>query len=110
MSPIAAIAACEWNADSFSPRCADRARRLQRRPHRDGAEVTEGLGSVAPGGTHPDTTERHDGNRGGSAVTGSRRDSTPRWAGETVVCLATGPSLTAEDVASCRGKARVIAI
>jgi hypothetical protein len=37
--------------------------------------------------------------------------SVPRaWPGATVVCLATGPSLTAADVAYCRGKARVIAI
>jgi hypothetical protein len=28
----------------------------------------------------------------------------------TVVCLASGPSLTREDVASCRGQARVIAV
>lgn len=32
------------------------------------------------------------------------------WPGETVVILATGPSLTQEDVDYCRGKARVIAI
>jgi len=32
------------------------------------------------------------------------------WPGETVVCLATGPSLTADDVNYCRGKAKVIAI
>ena len=32
------------------------------------------------------------------------------WPGETVVILATGPSLTQEDVDHCRGKARVIAI
>ena len=32
------------------------------------------------------------------------------WSGETVVVIATGPSLTAEDVDYCRGKARVIAI
>jgi hypothetical protein len=32
------------------------------------------------------------------------------WSGETVVCLATGPSLTQTDVDYCRGKARVIAI
>lgn len=32
------------------------------------------------------------------------------WTGETVVCLATGPSLTADDVNYCRGRARVIAI
>jgi hypothetical protein len=32
------------------------------------------------------------------------------WVGETVVCLATGPSLTAADVDYCRGRARVIAI
>lgn len=32
------------------------------------------------------------------------------WPGETVVCIATGPSLTAEDVNACRGRARVIAV
>jgi hypothetical protein len=32
------------------------------------------------------------------------------WPGETVVVIATGPSLTADDVDYCRGKARVIAI
>lgn len=32
------------------------------------------------------------------------------WPGDTVVILATGPSLTQEDVDYCRGKARVIAI
>ena len=32
------------------------------------------------------------------------------WPGETVVCLATGPSLTQADVDVCRGRARVIAI
>lgn len=32
------------------------------------------------------------------------------WPGETVVCLATGPSLTQADVDYCRGKARVIAV
>lgn len=37
--------------------------------------------------------------------------SVPRlWPGATVVCLGTGPSLTAADVASVRGRARVIAI
>lgn len=37
--------------------------------------------------------------------------SVPRlWSGETVVCIATGPSLTAEDCEFVRGKARVIAI
>lgn len=37
--------------------------------------------------------------------------SVPRcWPGETVVCVGTGPSLTAEAVASVRGRARVIAI
>lgn len=30
--------------------------------------------------------------------------------GETIVCVATGPSLTDEDVQFCRGRARVIAI
>lgn len=32
------------------------------------------------------------------------------WTGSTVVCLGGGPSLTAEDVDFCRGKARVIAV
>ncbi len=32
------------------------------------------------------------------------------WPGATVVCLATGPSLTQADVDYCRGRARVIAI
>jgi hypothetical protein len=32
------------------------------------------------------------------------------WPGETVVVIATGPSLTQEDVDYCRGKARVIVI
>jgi hypothetical protein len=32
------------------------------------------------------------------------------WPGETVVCIGTGPSLTAADVDACRGRARVIAI
>ena len=32
------------------------------------------------------------------------------FAGETIVCLGTGPSLTAEDVDTCLGQARVIAI
>lgn len=32
------------------------------------------------------------------------------WPGETVVCVATGPSLTQGDVDFCRGKARVIVI
>lgn len=32
------------------------------------------------------------------------------WPGETFVCLASGPSMTAEDAAFVRGKARVIAI
>lgn len=37
--------------------------------------------------------------------------SVPRlWPGATVVCLASGPSLTPEDVDYVRGKARVIAI
>jgi hypothetical protein len=33
-----------------------------------------------------------------------------RWRGETVVCIASGPSLTAEDVNSVRGKAKVIVV
>lgn len=32
------------------------------------------------------------------------------WPGETVVCLGTGPSLTRDDVESCRCRARVIAV
>lgn len=37
--------------------------------------------------------------------------SVPRlWPGETVVCLASGPSLTREDVNACRGRAKVIAV
>lgn len=32
------------------------------------------------------------------------------WPGSTVVCLGSGPSLTAADVDACRGRARVIAI
>jgi hypothetical protein len=32
------------------------------------------------------------------------------WPGSTVVCLGTGPSLTAEDVEAVRGRAKVIAI
>lgn len=32
------------------------------------------------------------------------------WPGETVVCFASGPSLTREDVEYCRGKARTIAV
>lgn len=33
-----------------------------------------------------------------------------RWAGETVVCLASGPSMTAEDAEYVRGRARVITV
>lgn len=32
------------------------------------------------------------------------------WPGETVVCMATGPSLTPDDAASVRGTARVIVV
>lgn len=32
------------------------------------------------------------------------------WPGETVVCLASGPSLTRDDVEYCRGKARTIVV
>lgn len=35
---------------------------------------------------------------------------TGRWKGETVVCVASGPSLRREDVEAARGKARVIVI
>lgn len=34
----------------------------------------------------------------------------PEWRDQTVVCIASGPSLTATDVDHCRGRARVIAI
>jgi len=38
-------------------------------------------------------------------------NAVPRiWPGDTVVCIASGPSLTREDVEYCRGKARVIVI
>lgn len=36
--------------------------------------------------------------------------SSGRWRGDTVVCVASGPSLTPADVEACRGRARVIAI
>lgn len=32
------------------------------------------------------------------------------WPGATVVCVASGPSLVAEDVEHCRGKAKIIAV
>jgi hypothetical protein len=32
------------------------------------------------------------------------------WPGETFICLASGPSLTAEDVNACRGHGRIIAV
>jgi hypothetical protein len=32
------------------------------------------------------------------------------WPGETVVCIAGGPSLTQDDVDACRGRARVIVV
>lgn len=34
----------------------------------------------------------------------------PFWPGETVVCVGSGPSLTATDVEACRGRARVIVV
>lgn len=41
----------------------------------------------------------------------SKWPAVPRiWPGETVVCMATGPSLIVEDVEYCRGRARVVAI
>lgn len=33
-----------------------------------------------------------------------------RWKGETVFCVASGPSLTAEDVAALRGRGRIITV
>jgi hypothetical protein len=33
-----------------------------------------------------------------------------RWKGQTVVCMASGPSMTAEDAEYCRGKAKVITV
>lgn len=33
-----------------------------------------------------------------------------QWAGQTVVCMASGPSMTAEDAEYCRDKARVITV
>jgi hypothetical protein len=33
-----------------------------------------------------------------------------RWNGETVVCMASGPSMTKEDAEYCNGKARVITV
>lgn len=32
------------------------------------------------------------------------------WPGSTIVCIATGPSLTREDVEACRDKARVVVV
>ena len=32
------------------------------------------------------------------------------WPGETVVCIASGPSLTRDDVEYCRGRAKVLVI
>lgn len=46
-----------------------------------------------------------------SLLTSAPVVTVPRlWPGETVVCIATGPSLTAADVDACRGRARVIAV
>ena len=46
-----------------------------------------------------------------AAPAGAGYWSVPRlWPGATVVCLGGGPSLTAEDVAWCRGRARAIAV
>jgi hypothetical protein len=46
-----------------------------------------------------------------ATVLAPARPTVPRlWPGSTVVCLGTGPSLTTEDVAYVRGKARVIAV
>ncbi len=43
--------------------------------------------------------------------TATRLAAVPRvWPGETVVCIASGPSLTRADVDYCRGKARVLVI
>jgi hypothetical protein len=47
----------------------------------------------------------------GAGAGGGSGARVPRaWPGETVVCLATGPSLTADDVDYCRSRARVIAV
>lgn len=41
----------------------------------------------------------------------AQRVAVPRlWPGATVVCIGGGPSLTAEDVAYCRHRARVVAV
>ncbi len=46
-----------------------------------------------------------------TAVAAPSCASVPRlWPGATIVCLATGPSLNAEDVNFCRDRAKVIAI
>jgi len=34
----------------------------------------------------------------------------PRWSGQTVICIASGPSLTAADVEAVRGRGRVIVV
>lgn len=53
---------------------------------------------------------RWRGTRGGAPFSDDA-PSVPRlWPGETVVCIATGPSLTPQDVDACRGRARVIVV
>jgi len=34
----------------------------------------------------------------------------PRWSGQTVICMASGPSLTGDDVQAVRGRGRVIVV
>jgi hypothetical protein len=44
-------------------------------------------------------------------VVNADRPAGPRcWPGSTIVCVASGPSLTAADVAFCQGRARVLVI
>lgn len=46
-----------------------------------------------------------------AAAVAAERITVPRlWPGSTIVILGSGPSLTPDDVASCQGRARVIAI
>lgn len=38
------------------------------------------------------------------------KNADPRWSGETAICIASGPSLTREDVSFVRGRGRTIAV